>query len=67
MSKADKAGGCYGESHVFKAHSPVISIGKQVHNDFMAGTPATPSADNSRNTDFRPGGTDTRNVGGKKA
>jgi hypothetical protein len=29
MNKADKAGGCYGENHSFKAHSPVTSIGSQ--------------------------------------
>lgn len=55
-SKADHAGGCYGDNMPMKAHSPVVSVGKQVHNDFMSGKAAAPKLDHSKDTSFRPGG-----------
>ena len=66
MNKADHAGGCYGENHRFKKTTNV-SIGKEAHNDFMKGQAATPKLDHSTATSFRPGGTDPRNVGGKRS
>lgn len=65
--KADKAGGCMGEKHHFKQHTNV-SIGKQKSVNFMSDSGHTaPVLDHDKAHSFMPGGTDKRNVGGKRA
>lgn len=67
MKKADKAGGCMGEKQAMKSH-PGVAIGTQKQANFMSDSAMkAPKMNNDRATNFRPGGTDTRNVGGKKS
>jgi len=67
MKKADKAGGCYGEKMDMKMHAGV-AIGTQKNVNFMSDSSMTaPKMNNDKAHDFRPGGTQSGVVTGKKS